>query len=214
MNYLAHGRRFTHDPYFLAGTAAPDWLSVLDRKMRLRSKTVVHHIDDPDPQRAAFARGVMQHHADDDWFHQQQSFVELSLQFTLQIRDLLEPDDGFRPSFVGHILVELLLDACLDEDDPQLLPRYYEALAQLDPVAIQAHINALATRESFVLEKFLPRFRAEQFLADYKDDARLLYRLNQVMRRAKLMELPEVFLSLLPGARRQVRAHLAQLSPH
>ena len=36
MNYLAHGFRFTDEPYFLAGTAAPDWLSVIDRKMRLR----------------------------------------------------------------------------------------------------------------------------------------------------------------------------------
>jgi hypothetical protein len=213
MNYLAHGRRFTHDPYFLAGTAAPDWLSVIDRKMRLRSKTVVHHINDADPIRAAFARGVMQHHADDDWFHQQIAFVELSLQFTLQIRDLLAPDDGFRPSFVGHILVELLLDACLDEDDPQLLPSYYAALAQLDPAIIQQHINALATRQTVQLVNFLPRFRAENFLADYKNDVRLLQRLNQVMRRAKLQQLPDSFLTLIPGARQQVRSRQRELLP-
>jgi hypothetical protein len=213
MNYLAHGRRFTHDPYFLAGTAAPDWLSVIDRRMRLRSKTVVHFADDVDPQRAAFARGVLRHHADDDWFHQQRAFVELSLQFTLQIRELLAPDDGFRPSFVGHILVELLLDACLDEDDPQLLPAYYTALNELDPQVLQLHINALATKQTELLTNFIPRFQTERFLADYRDDQRLLHRLNQVMRRAKLLPLPESFLQILPRARKKVREQMSELLP-
>ncbi|QDU31510.1 hypothetical protein ETAA8_66690 [Anatilimnocola aggregata] len=213
MNYLAHGRLFIHDPYYLAGTAAPDWLSVIDRRMRLRSKTVVHHIDSADPIRSSFARGVMQHHADDDWFHQQRAFVELSLQFTLQIRDLLEPDDGFRPSFVGHILVELLIDSCLDEDDPQLLPSYYAAIQQIDCELVSLHINSLATKQSDLLTKFLPRFQAEHFLADYKHDDRLLHRLNQVMRRATLPALPDSFLSLLPSARRQVRERLPDLLP-
>jgi hypothetical protein len=213
MNYLAHGRHFTHDPYYLAGTAAPDWLSVIDRRMRLRSKTVVHFASDADPQRAAFARGVLQHHADDDWFHQQRAFVELSLQFTLQIRDLLAPDDGFRPSFVGHILVELLMDACLDEDDPQLLPTYYAALNELDPHLLQQHINALATKQSELLTTFIPKFQSEQFLADYRDDYRLLHRLNQVMRRAKLPLLPDSFLEILPAARTKVRQQMSELLP-
>ena len=37
MNYFAHGHRFVDDPYFLAGTAVPDWLSVVDRKVRVRA---------------------------------------------------------------------------------------------------------------------------------------------------------------------------------
>lgn len=213
MNYLAHGRHFTHDPYYLAGTAAPDWLSVIDRRMRLRSKTVVNFADDADPQRAAFARGVLQHHADDDWFHQQRAFVELSLQFTLQIRDVLAPDDGFRPSFVGHILVELLMDACLDEDDPQLLTSYYAALQELDPHLLQQHINSLATKQSELLTTFIPKFQSERFLADYRDDHRLLHRLNQVMRRAKLPLLPDSFLEILPAARTKVREQLTDLLP-
>ncbi len=37
MNYLSHGFRFVDDPYFVAGTALPDWMSVLDRRNRARS---------------------------------------------------------------------------------------------------------------------------------------------------------------------------------
>lgn len=213
MNYLAHGRFFTHDPYLLAGTAAPDWLAVIDRRMRLRSKNAAPHIHDDDPQFASFARGVLQHQADDAWFHQQPAFVDLSLQFTLRIRDLLAPDDGFRPSFVGHILVELLMDGCLDEDDPALLTNYYAALAALDPAVVQQQTNRLATKETKLLAKFIPRFHSERFLADYRDDQRLLFRLNQVMKRVQLPPLPETFLQLFPVARTQVRDRLAELLP-
>ncbi|WP_254507012.1 hypothetical protein [Anatilimnocola floriformis] len=213
MNYLAHGRFFTHDPYHMAGTAAPDWLGVIDRRMRLRSKTAQPHINDENPQLASFARGVMQHHADDGWFHTQPAFVDLSLQFTLRIRDLLAPDDGFRPSFVGHILVELLMDACLDVDDPSLLPKYYEALAALDPVIVQQYVNGLATRQTEILAPLIPRFHNERFLYDYKDDQRLLVRLNQVMKRVQLPPLPESFLQLLPSARSDVRVRLDELLP-
>src|SRR5687768_7726430 len=111
MNYFAHGRRYVHDAYFLSGTAVPDWLNVVDRRVRVRSKAAQQFVDDSDPQVAALARGIVQHHYDDQWFHQTRAFAELSLRFTLEIRELLQPDDGFRPSFLGHILVELLLDA-------------------------------------------------------------------------------------------------------
>jgi hypothetical protein len=49
MNYFAHGIRFLDRPWFLAGTATPDWLSVADRKVRLREKFLVPNLDHPDP---------------------------------------------------------------------------------------------------------------------------------------------------------------------
>src|SRR5437762_2027774 len=133
MNYLAHGWRFTDEPYVLAGTAAPDWLSVIDRKIRLRSRTAAGFVADADPILAAIARGVVQHHADDARFHALRAFNELSLAFAVEIRDALPGDEGFRPSFLGHILVELLLDSALTEECPQQLDAYYAALAELDP---------------------------------------------------------------------------------
>jgi hypothetical protein len=211
MNYLAHGWRFTGDPYFLAGTAAPDWLNVVDRKMRLRSRTAVQFVEHGDPVVAALARGIVQHHADDDWFHQNAAFAELSWSFTVEVRDRLPKDDGFRPSFVGHILVELLLDATLAEDDPRRLDDYYDALSQLDTVATQGAINALATRTSDRIALLIPRFLSERFLYDYLDDGKLLTRLNHVMRRVGLPLLPEELREFLPQARAAVRAKQGQL---
>ena len=56
MNYFAHGYRFLDNPYFVAGTAVPDWLNVVNRKARVRSKHALPFIDDDDPRLAAVAR--------------------------------------------------------------------------------------------------------------------------------------------------------------
>ena len=205
MNYFAHGRRFSDQPYFLAGTATPDWLSVIDRKMRARAKRASAFVNDADERFAALARGIRQHHADDDWFHQTRAFTELSLAFTVQIRDLLSPDDGFRTSFLGHILVELLLDATLVEDDPASLDRYYAALTQVDAEVVQSGINAIATKTTDRITALLPRFLADRFLYDYLEDAKLLTRLGHVMRRVGLPPLPAELAALFPTMRTLVR---------
>ena len=53
-----------------------------------------------------------------------------------------------RAFFFGHVLLELLLDAALVERDPEVLPRYYESLAQVDPDVGQAaqHISQIPAR--------------------------------------------------------------------
>jgi hypothetical protein len=204
MNYFAHGRAYTHNPYFLAGTAIPDWLSIVDRQVRAKPKGARLLADDPDQRVAALARGVLQHHADDDWFHQTAAFHELNVTFTGQIRTILAGDDGYRPAFLGHILVELLLDAVLIEKHPAQLDAYYQALAAIEPDLVQATVNRIAIKPTHRLAPLLPRFLSERFLYDYADDGKLLHRLNQVMRRVHLPPLPESLLGFFPAAREAV----------
>ncbi len=211
MNYFAHGRRFTHDPYFLAGTAIPDWLSMVDRQVRVRAKGAGALATDEDPRIAALARGVQQHLADDDWFHQTPTFHELNVAFTGEIRNLLAGDEGYRPAFLGHILVELLLDSVLIEQQPQLLDAYYETLGRIDPAVVQEAVNRMAARSTDRLAIMLPRFLTERFLYDYPDDGKLLYRLNQVMHRVRLTPLPDSLLQFFPRARATIAARQEQL---
>src|SRR5207247_1163574 len=140
-------------------------------------------VADADPIVAAFAGGVVQHHADDAPFHALPAFNELNLGFAIEIRDALPGDEGFRPSFLGHILVELLLDSALAEESPQRLHAYYAALDALDPSAVEQAISRLATRPAERIATLIPRFTAERFLYDYLDDAKLHTRLNHIMRR-------------------------------
>jgi hypothetical protein len=211
MNYLAHGWRFTDEPYVLAGTAAPDWLSVIDRKVRLRSRSAAAFVDDAGAVLAAVARGVVQHHRDDAWFHATPAFNEQSLAFAVEFRDALPGDEGFRPSFLGHIMVELLLDSALAEDEPRRLDNYYAALAALDPAATEQAISRLATRPVDRLATLIPRFINERFLYDYQDDGKLLTRLNHVMRRVGLPQLPPSLIELFPSMRRHVRERMNEL---
>jgi len=211
MNYFAHGRHFVHDPYLLAGTALPDWLSVADRRVKVRSKHAELFLEDADPRQRSLARGVMQHHHDDGWFHNQRAFQELCWKFTVGVRDALPPDDSFRPSFLGHILVELLLDAALIEEDPGLLEAYYDAIDAIEPQELAAGVNRMAPRPVERLAELLPLFSRERFLSDYLDDGRLCYRLNQVLARAGLSRLPAEFAEFLPSARAEVYDRAAEL---
>jgi hypothetical protein len=201
MNYFAHGRKFLEDPYYLAGTAIPDWLNVSDRRVRVRSKHAQPWFEDADARVASLARGIAQHHHDDAWFHETRAFAELSWQFTARVRDSLAPDDGLRPSFLGHILVEILLDVVLISQEPDQLRAYYAAMATVDGPFVQDTVNRMSPRPAERLGQFVPAFCRETFLWDYADDAKLCYRLNQVMRRVGLSTLPPAFRDLLPEAR-------------
>lgn len=204
MNYLAHGYRFLDLPYFLAGTAVPDWLSVVDRKVRVRSRAASAWLDSSDEATRQIASGIVQHLADDQWFHQTRVFAETSLRFAVELRDCLPGDEGFRPSFLGHILVEVLIDATLIDRDPALAGRYYEALDQVSGATIQQVVNSIAKVQTDRLDGWISRFQQVKFLYDYLDDAKLLFRMEQVMARVGLPPLGEHLVTWLPSARRCV----------
>lgn len=204
MNYFAHGRESIDDPYFLAGTAVPDWLSVVDRRVRARAARAKEMADDQDSCIAAIARGIVRHHHDDAWFHETRAFGELCWQFTAAVRDVLAPDDSMRPSFLGHILVELLLDDVLIRREPERLSAYYRAMEAVEPAIVEQAVNRISQRSCERLPHFVELFCRERFLCDYAEDGKLLFRLNQVMSRVGLPPLSEKFAQLLPELRRRV----------
>jgi hypothetical protein len=211
MNYFAHGRHFVDDPFFLAGASLPDWLNVVDRKIRARRRRALPLIECEDRELAALAAGVCRHHADDQWFHGTRAFAELSLELTLSVRDVLPADEGFRPSFLGHILVELLLDAALIDEDAASIERYYAAMDRLDGPRIERLAAEITGTRPVGLADWIGRFSAARFLLDYRQDATLCFRLNQIMRRVRLAELPASFQSILPRARCRVNERMHEL---
>lgn len=222
MNYFAHGIRYIDRPYFLAGTAIPDWLNVADRSVRMRSRLVEPFAQaeqlgpDGEPLEAEqreIAAGVLQHLDDDRWFHATPVFSLVTARLGRMFRELLGPDDGFRPGFLGHIVMELLLDAALIERHPGLLDRYYEALDVIDADLVQSTVNRMARNSTDRLATMIPMFVEVQFLRDYAADDRLLHRLNQVMRRIKLQSLPDQTERVLREGRQLVAQHAGQLLP-
>jgi len=214
MNYLAHGIRFLDRPYFMAGTAVPDWLSVVDRRVRMRTKRIEPllaqwPVGTPESD---VAHGILQHLADDDWFHTTLGFSDVTGRMTTLFRQAL-PGDTFLNGFLGHIVTELLIDAELTERHPQHLENYYRAMQQVDPHVIQRVVNACGRETTSILTQFIPLFIAEGFLYDYRESPRLLRRLNQVMRRVKLEPLPDSVIEVLDAGRGLVANQLGELLP-
>lgn len=212
MNYFAHGIRFLDRPHFLAGTAVPDWMSVADRSVRVRPKLAAELRGEPDIA-GETARGILQHFHDDDWFHSTRGFALVTADLTRRFELLLSGDDGMRPGFLGHIVTELLLDAVLIEADPAKLDDYYAGLERVDPLAVQEVVNRSSRRSTERLPVFIALFLRERFLHDYLKSDRLLYRLNQVLRRVKLHPLPESAIEVLDVGREVVRLHVNDLLP-
>lgn len=207
MNYLAHGYRFIQSPLLLAGTAIPDWLSVVDRKVRLRTHRIRAQLDHLSPEDRQIATGALQHLHDDDRFHSSPTFLMLESELSRRFRALMPDPFDHRPAFLGHIVTELLLDDAIAHNHPQVLHDYYDALEQISPEQIQSLVNRLATHATDQLAWFIHRFRKSRFLFDYQDDNRLLTRLNQVLRRVTLPEMSENCLDVLHYARGLLRTH-------
>ena len=206
MNYLSHAFRHLDRPYFAAGTALPDWMSLLDRKNRARRQYAEPVIDDPDSEIAEFAKGVLRHHDDDRWFHGHPEFIRLSTELAVATRTHLEDGLGHQAGFLGHIAVELILDSVLTADDPRLVDRYFDNLKSLSADKIQQAANLICRKPVTKLSDMLPRFINARFLADYEDDRLLLSRLNGVMKRVKLPPLPESVSECFAEFRPTIRA--------
>jgi hypothetical protein len=213
MNYLAHALRFLDRPYFVAGACLPDLLSVADRGVRLRSRRVEPHLIAADPEDAELYRGVLQHLADDDWFHATRGFAEVTGEIAVLFRRTIGTDHPTPCSFLGHVVMEMLLDSVLIEQHPDALPRFYEAMHAIDPFKVQAAVNQCARQPTERLALLIPRFNAERFLYDYSTPAGLAYRLNQVLKRVKLTPLDDSAITAISAGQAVVRERLSDLLP-
>ncbi|TWT83022.1 hypothetical protein CA13_44850 [Planctomycetes bacterium CA13] len=211
MNFLCHAIPYFGSPFVAAGTAVPDWLSVVDRKIRARRKHAVLFRDDPNPIVRDVAQGIIRHVEDDSWFHETLAFAETNMTLAVQLRDRLPGDAGFRPTFVGHILVEILLDSLWVRDNPSIADRYYRLLDDVSSKDVQSAVNVITGKPTEKLAPVIDRFVQVQFLYDYVDNEKLLFRLNQVMSRVRLAPLPDSLLDWFDEARDLVESRRSEL---
>ena len=213
MNYFTHALNHLDRPYFMAGTAIPDWLSVADRKVRLRPRQLDPWLDSSDEIQAAVAGGAMRHLIDDEWFHSTRGFVEVTSELSQLFREQLGPDNQYHCGFMGHVGMELLLDGVLMEIYPERFEDYWKQLQTVDPIQIELNVNRMARLPTERLAWFIDLYRREQFLRGYANDRSLLHRLNQVLLRVKLSPIPEETERVISVGRRLVRHRLRDLLP-
>ncbi|MFK8111373.1 MAG: hypothetical protein AB8B91_04205 [Rubripirellula sp.] len=207
MNFLCHAIPYLdQNPLLAVCTGVPDWLSVVDRKIRARRKLAQQYLDHDDDDLRSVAGGVIRHIEDDRWFHTTQAFVETNLTLAVELRDLLPGDSGFRPMFVGHVLIEMFLDSFWIRDNRSIAENYYSTLQSIPFATIQDCVNKITGKPTNGLIQVLERYTETQFLYDYQDPETLLMRLNQVMKRVKLAALPVEVRDWLPQAQKLVES--------
>ena len=210
MNYLAHALAYLdddaaidpgHRAFLVAGTSLPDWLRVVDKRARLRPEVLDAVHVNGDARFAALRDGARRHHDDDLRFHSDAAFDVVASDVAARLRAL---DAGLRASTLGHILVEMLVDAALMQARPGLIERYYDVLDEVD----EAHVAAFARRATMRpldhAEHLIDRFRRTRFLVAYRDDDGLLDCLVGVCRRAGLQPPPPSSRDVIAAARNDV----------
>lgn len=213
MNYFTHAIRYLDSPYFVAGACVPDWLSVVDRKARVRQRSIDEVIVHLQGDERECVLGIQQHLHDDRWFHGTAGFYQVTAKIAAEFRKVVDEDESWRCGFLGHLAMELLLDAALIEAQPAELDRFYDCLETVDLSVIERVVSNLATRPVPNLPCLVELFVRERFLADYVSDERLLFRINQVMTRVGLEFLPDEATAALAIGRECVRNQLEELLP-
>ena len=72
-------------------------------------------------------------------------------------------------------------------------------------------VRRVTGRDAEELAVFIPRFLQVRFLYDYAEDAKLLYRLNQVIQRVGLAQIPDAMAGLFPRLRGAVQQRATEL---
>jgi hypothetical protein len=211
MNFLCHAIPYFETPLVAAATAVPDWLSVIDRKIRARGKLARQVLNSDDAELRAVAAGVIHHIEDDRWFHSTRAFTETNMLLAVELREQLPGDEGFRPTFVGHILLEMLLDGFWIRDDRAIADHYYAMLGNVSAKSIQRCVNTITGKPTDRLVSTIQRFIEVRFLYDYLDPDKLFTRINQVLKRVRLAPLPDSVAAWLPRASKLVESRRQRL---
>ena len=135
------------------------------------------------------------------------------MKFSVELRELLKGDAGFRPGLIGHILIEVLLDSYLHKNYPGQLENYYQQVISVIPELVQKSVNRFATRPTEVLAHFIDRFIDARYLFDYVDDRKLMMRVNNVLKRVKLKSVEDRIDDWIPSARARVYDQVSGLLP-
>ena len=211
MNSFSHALPYLDRPYFAVGCCVPDLLTAFDRKCRARKKKAADWTEDDDPLVRQVARGVVQHHLDDDWFHRGPSFQRLNQTLAVECRQRFPNDHSMRPSLIGHVVIEMLLDAYLARKFVGSLEDFYRVVGQVDPLEVQAAVNRFANRPTSRLTLAIEKFYELRYIFDYALDSGVRYRMNRVLERIGLAPLPQAAEPWIATARLRVNEHALQL---
>lgn len=181
MNFLSH-YYFDKDtnPYQILGSVLPDLF-------KNATKVRLHPEKNPsafmaNPKVSKIFMGWNNHLAVDKYFHNSTFFFENTARIKIDIKPMLE-ESLFRPSFLAHITLELILDHLLLTQQIVHVDAFYTALQNVEEEVIEEFLTISGVIDSRDFMRFFTSFMKSRYLFKYEQTASISYALNQICMR-------------------------------
>lgn len=190
MNFISHFYldRDVQNSLFIVGSVTPDLMSIYNSGLRIKKSHLNRFQSNLHPEvPESFVKGLARHFFVDRVFHSSEHFSAETKLISNDLAERFPQYDIQRKFFIGHILLELVLDKILIDSNPGLLEDFYAHFSQADEyIRIQ---NATAEVSGHDLPKytsFLKKFYDHKYLRQYKRYEHIAFVLNQILRRVKI----------------------------
>lgn len=181
MNFIAHYYPGSHipSPEFHLGLVLPDMVRISNKTLRLKPiAEPLTLLESP------MQVGMNLHFDSDHFFHNTEFFKQGSTRLTELARSF--PFQQItRSSFIGHILLELLLDRWLLIHQPAQGHSFYKSLSEVNPIVLSDLFNSQEKQPHLSdFKSFLGKFIGYRYLLLYPKDDELAYALTRIYFRA------------------------------
>ena len=190
MNLVAHFYldRQRVNSYFTVGAATPDLLSIYNSRLRIKQRHL-RKLTEEERGRVnpPFLDGLQRHFFADGVFHTSPLFHSETKRVSNMLVDYFPDLNIERKFFIGHILLELLLDKVLITRHPGILESYYGHFESLQPFRdVRQSLEIAVGHELPNYERYLSRFLRRKYLYHYADPEHLAWLLRHILRRVRI----------------------------
>lgn len=192
MNLVAHYYldRDLVNSYFAVGAATPDLLSIYNSQLRIKQRHLLKLSEDEAGRiTPPFLNGLQRHFFADGIFHDSPIFQRETKRISNMLVQYF-PDIAIqRKFFIGHILLELMLDKVLIKLHPGILETYYGHFEALQPFRdIRRSLEIALNHQLPNYEAYLTRFLRRKFLYHYADPQHIAWILRRILRRVRIRD--------------------------
>ena len=186
MNYLTH---FLVDhkmdnPNYNFGLALPDLVNVSKRGWRPDT----HLFPVPDKNVNDIWEGYNRHIAADAIFHNSELFVKHSKRLRKELEKQGFNQPGIRLFFVGHVLLEMLLDRHILKTRRNMADQFYDQLNLVMENDIESFFETAGTIVPDRFLEFFGKFKNSQYLYSYAESNGIFFAMNRLLHRTKQPE--------------------------
>lgn len=177
MNFISHFYCHQNEnPEFNFGLLFPDFLGIISRKYKL------HQFEaDYTGKSQAFLNGIVHHKLADEKWHYNAYFETKTQAIKRILAEFGMADKPYRPFFMTHVMLELLLDRQIVRFEKSVAENMYKSLEAIDA----SFLKSLFQDEKLT-EKFLPFFKnftENRYTLTYADNEMFVYALNRLFSR-------------------------------